>query len=756
MMLRLLLILSILTLLFHTKGFGQDSTYLNKPPIVISRATGLITVDGLSNEPAWLAIPSMPFVVLEPVWGSTPNERTELRLTYDDSFLYIAGRCFTKDSSTIIARNLVRDGYRGDDWMTIHFDSRFDRQNAFVFSIYPLGSRYDMATSNDAVELGNSTFNPAFNMFWEAKTVVNREGWFYEMKIPLYNLRYKQNKEGNIEMGISSTRAIQYLQEYHQFPAIPRNAVEPIMKPSLKQPVIFPNLPKPNLFLLTPYVLAGRERRNSINETETGIDQQTSNYFQAGLDAKIGVSPYLTLDASINPDFAQVEADDQLVNFTRFSLFFPERRLFFQEQAGLFEFNLGGSSQLFYSRRIGINEGQLTDIYGGLRLTGKLNQKLDIGLLNMQSAPTDLSSTNRLASENYGVLRLRQQVLNNRSFVGAMITSRAGSEKQNYVYGIDALLNPSGTQYILFNAAYSDASSKKDGIDASRINFLWENRRTDKFFYKLGYTYSGKNFNPEVGFIDRSNIHNTWLNLDYGKFATERKGKFQYRRYSLLAVDSYINAKNGTLESNDIGTGWRGTTFKGTQWSGQLNYNYEYLAAPLDFGNGVVIQPGEYRFARVTLGFTPPRFKGIRVPVRAIEGGFYDGKRLNLNVSPTFNLGKHWEIQATYDYTNLRFGNSDLFKQVHIARMRVAYALDLHLSINFTVQYNSNVNQFFNNARLRYNFKDGHDLYLVWNESLFTERRYNEQVMRPLSGTQTILIKYYYTFLPFKHKRKSA
>ncbi|MCU0420943.1 MAG: carbohydrate binding family 9 domain-containing protein [Cyclobacteriaceae bacterium] len=740
--------------LVATTCFGQDSAYLNKPPIVIARTTGLITVDGPSHEPAWRAISSVPFIVLEPVWGAPPTERTELRLAYDDQFLYLAGRCFTRDSSTIIARNLVRDGYRGDDWMTIHFDSRFDRQNAFVFSVYPLGSRYDMAMSNDAVELGNATFNPAFNMFWEAKTVINKDGWFFEMKIPLYNLRYKPNNAGNIEMGISATRAIQYRQEYHQFPAVPRHAIEPIMKPSLKQPVVFLNLPKPNLFLLTPYVLAGTERRNLINESETGIVRQTSPYFQAGLDAKIGVSPYLTLDASINPDFAQVEADDQLINLTRFSLFFPERRLFFQEQAGLFEFSLGGDAQLFYSRRIGINEGQLTDIYGGLRLTGKLTQKLDIGLLNMQAAPTDLANGTRVPTENYGVLRLRQKVLNNRSFVGAMVTSRLRSGKQSYAYGLDALLNPAGTQYLLVNAAYHDVVGQPGGADASRVNLLWENRRTDRFFHKIGYTYSGKNFNPEVGFVDRSNIHNPWWNIDYGKFATERKGKFQYKRYTLLAMDSYIHAENGMWESNDIGMGWRGTTFKGTQWSGQLNVQYEYLATSLDFGNGVVIPPGGYHFARVTLGFTPPRFKGIRVPVRAIQGGFYDGSRLNLNASPTFNLGKHWEIQATYDYTHLRFEPRNLYKHVHLARVRVAYALDLHLSINLTVQYNSSVNQFFNNTRLRYNFKDGHDFYLVWNENLFAERRYNEQIMRPLSGTQTFLVKYYYTFLPFRPTRK--
>lgn len=434
---------SILALIFAinlcSSGFAQvDSIRFTRESYVIKKATNSIQLDGYSNETAWAEATSFPFIVTDPVWGQAPTERTELYLTYDDEYLYAAGRCFTKDSSQIIARTLVRDGYRGDDWMTLHIDSRFDKQNAFVFSVYPLGSRYDMATSNDAVELGNATFNAAFNMFWEAKSVITSEGWFWEMKIPLYNLRYKTSDSNIIEMGISSTRAIQHKQEYHQFPSIPQNAIEGILKPSLKQPVTFYNLKQQRLFLLTPYILSSHTRDNSVEGNTIIKDRKWKN--TAGLDAKIGVSPYLTLDLTANPDFSQVEVDDQLINLTRFSLFFPERRLFFQEQAGLFEFNLGGNAQLFYSRRIGVNNGQLTDIYGGGRLTGKLNKNMDIGILNMQTAPASLEDGTNQNSENFGVIRLRQKVFNDRSFVGAMFTNRINSNDQNYALGFDALI----------------------------------------------------------------------------------------------------------------------------------------------------------------------------------------------------------------------------------------------------------------------------------------------------------------------------
>ncbi len=729
---------------------AQDTTYLDKPPMVINKFSETIALDGLSDEAVWQEATSLPFIMFRPVWGQKPTEKTEMLIGYDDNFLYVAGRCYYQDSTSIIARTLERDGWRGDDWMTLHVDSRYDKQNAFVFSIYPLGSRYDMATSNDAVELGNSTFNDAFNMFWEGESVINGEGWFFEMKIPLYNLRFKEDDQGNVHMGISASRSIQFKQELHQFPAVPQNAIDPIMKPSLKQPIVLKELPKQKLFLFTPYALGQYQRQHIVNEDETQFNRQVERNYQLGFDAKIGVSPYLTLDLSANPDFAQVEADDQLVNLTRFSLFFPERRLFFQEQAGLFEFNLGGTSQLFYSRRIGINDGQLTNIYGGARLTGKLNDNIDIGVLTMQAAPIDLEEGDRIATENFSVVRLRQKIFNDRSFLGTMLTSRVGSGSQNYALGMDALLNPKDIHYFLLSVAHTLQQDSTEGfntgIDDSRVSFLWETRRTDKLHHKLGYIYSGRNFDPGVGFVARTNYHNVWGNLSYGKFADERKGNFQYQQFTLLGFDGFFNAESGQLETMVASSGISLTSFKGHSLRGNISYNYEYLAEELDFGNDIIIDSGSYHFENISLRFSPPRFKGARLPITLSEGGFFDGRRFNATISPIFYIGKHWEIEAAYDFTYLRFPSRDLYRPIQVTRLRLNYALNLHLSINAVVQYNSTTEQIFNNFRVRYNFKDGHDLFFVWNENFFTDRHYSELVQRPVSDIQNFTIKYYYTF----------
>lgn len=745
--------LTFLCLIIFFAIKAQDTTYLRKAPLLIEKLSGRITLDGSPDEEAWQSVRPLPYIAFEPVWGAPPTEQTDIRIAYDEHYMYIGGRCYTKDSSTIVARNLVRDGWRGDDWVSIQFDSRFDRQNALVFSVYPLGSRYDMATSNDAIELGNSTFNTALNMIWEARTNINRQGWFFEIRIPLYNLRYKQDKAGRVQMGISFTRAIQAKQEYHQFPAMPRSTADYIERPSVKQPVLFDNLPASKLFLLTPYVSAGRERNFKL--VKDGFSPDIRNSFQPGLDAKIGISPYLTLDVSVNPDFSQVEADNQQVNLSRFSLFFPEKRVFFQEQAGLFEVGIGGTAQVFYSRRIGINNGRLAPIYGGVRLTGKLDSSTDIGFINIQSAPAGIEGEINSPTENFGVLRIRRKVLNNRSFIGTIITSRLSNLNQNYQVGFDAIINTRGNYYL--KTAFANSIDKTPGLqgslkgNASRFSANWELRKTDRFYYSAGYTYSGKNFDPKVGFLDRSDFHHINGDLSYGVFARNKMARFQYQSITLGRILSYWNAGTGKLESMETGVGWRGNTIKGMRYSVQLVNNFEYLASPLDFGHGLIIKAGRYNAPGLWLFFTPPVYKNFNMPVTLSEGYFYHGKQFYASFSPTLNLGKHLDIRANYSFTYLRFSKENTYHPIHLARLSFNYALDLHFSANFSFQYNSNEKRFYNNARLRYNFADGHDLYLVWNENFFSERTYtNEALMRPRSEQQVFLVKYYYTFLPLR------
>lgn len=747
------LILSLLlSLLTWSKGISQDTVnhakpdtaYLSKPPISIYRLSNGFKFDGFTNDSCWLNIPSLPFFTYLPVWGQPMSEKTELRIAYDDKFIYIAGNCYTSNTANIIGRTLVRDGWRGDDFFTIHFDSRFDKQNALVFSIYPTGARYDMSTSNDAIELGSSTFNSNLNMIWDAKTTITDKGWFFEMKIPLFNLRYSFNDDGKVNMGLSAFRAIQSKQEYHHFPAIPPNIQDAEMKPSLKQPIVFNKLKKHNLFLISPFLSHNTNQTNLFNNNDyTG--RIVTNQLNFGIDFKKSISTKLTLDATIKPDFGQAEADQQQVNLSRFSLFFPEKRAFFQEQAGVFEFVMGNGDQLFYSRRIGLNNGYIIPILGGLRVTGKIGSKVDIGILNMQSQNFTTPDSINNKPENYGVFRVRRTILNNRSFIGGLFTSKISQTTQAFSGGVDGLINLKQNHYIKFSASVTNnnLSSTSQLFQKSRLYFEYENRKRMGLIPKLGYVFSGDNFNPDLGFISRPNIHNLYGSLDYTHFANSSKKYFQAQNITIGRFDAYWNTSTGYLESLEYGIGWRANTFKGFNTSLQLVNNFEYVADSLNLGNTITIKNGSYNSPSVWLFITPPRYKSIRLPITLAYGKFYDGNKAYLSLNPTLNFGRHLEIVPGYEFNRLSsFENKSI--NIHVARLKIDYAYNLHLSANFTTQYVSASNKLFINVRARYNFKDGNDFFLIFNNVSKANNVFKSNLV---SAEQfNIMAKYVYTF----------
>jgi hypothetical protein len=747
----LIYILWILTTI-HVKG--QDLNYLNDT-LNIGKLTGPVIFDGLSDENEWANAYKMNFTTFNPVWGGEPSEKTEVLIGYDDENFFVAGRCFTKDSATLVIRNLVRDGWRGDDWMTFHIDNTFDRQNALIFSVYPMGSRYDAAIGNDGVNLGVSAFNQDFNMFWDARSVVNKDGWFFEMKIPLYNLRLRKNKLGQVIVGISAARTLQNPQEMHIFPSIPQNILDGMSKPSVKKPTILTGIQPRKLFLATPYLAASTNKANIVNSVDNKILTTSEQKAQVGFDIKAGINPFLTLDVSLNPDFAQVEADDQLLNLTRFSLFFPEKRQFFQEAAGLFDFNLGGQTQMFYSRRIGINDGQLTSVYGGARLTGKLDANTDIGFLSMQTAPLKDNDENVIrASENFTTLRLRRKFYNKQSFIGLMTTNRWLENKTNTGIGLDMLINPSGDHYFVGALAHTFDSGKPVKPEASRINLRYELRKTDGIFGQISYTYSGREFNPMSGFVDRTDFHFLKGRINWGKFASNKNRKYQYIRWQMVDMDVYRSATNNIWESVELESSLQMNTFRGVESNWEVTYNYEFLPSPLTFSDKTTVAAGNYHFGQASYEYLEPRAKTFRNSINLSAGSFFNGQRLNFSYSPIWNLGKHWEIQGQYSMNHLRFGQNT--ETIHIGRLRLNYALNLHLSVNYVVQLNSINRQVFNNLRLRYNFNDGHDLFLVWNENFYTDRSTSWGELRPISGNQNFILKYNVTFDVLSRKGKAS
>ena len=290
-----------------------------------------------------------------------------------------------------------------------------------------------------------------------------------------------------------------------------------------------------------------------LNEEETEYLKEDKPKMEAGLDVKYSLTSNLTLDLTANTDFAQVEADDQQVNLTRYSLFFPEKRLFFQERSGIFNFSLGGrSDNLFYSRRIGIVEDDQVRIYGGARMTGRIN-KWDVGILDMQTA-----SYSDTPSENFGVARLRRQVINQNSYVGGIMTSRIGTDgSYNVAYGLDGIFRLFGDDYLDVRIAQTFETGAENNFfstDPTFAGITWERRTDEGFAYDLSYNFTGEQMNPDVGFLRRNDIQGLGSRLQYGWFPGETSKFFSYR--AMFQVRRYNRVSDGRLESMEISPGW--------------------------------------------------------------------------------------------------------------------------------------------------------------------------------------------------------
>lgn len=732
---------SILYFFLSAQWLMSQNLGYQENPMTITKTSEAITIDGQLDESIWQSLTFFQFIQFQPNWGR-PDTLTQLLVTFDDNNLYVGAICRFPDATAIVSRNLVRDGWKGDDWFTFHIDSYGDKQNALVFSIYPLSSRFDLATSNDGIPLGNSTFNRTYDMIWEGKSFLTDDFWSIEMKIPLSNLRFRSSEDGRIHAAISSARSVISKNELYLFPAVPQEIQDPVMRPSVKQPVVFEGLKPKKQLLITPYVLAGFNQETWQNETAS-FSKEADFTQEAGLDIRYGLSPKLTVDLTYNTDFAQVEADDQVVNLSRFSIFFPEKRRFFQEQAGLYEVNLGGSSQLFYSRNIGIRDGQLTPIVGGGRLNGKVGQ-WDVGALFLRTQNTQTTIGESLGAENFAVTRLRKKVINDRSFVGMMGTWRNEGGEKNVAGGFDGLINLKKNLYWVSSLAYAYESEigKHDLLDQMRLYTELQNRVNAGWIYNLTYNYSGPHFQPGLGFLDRSDFHNPFFSLAHGKYHERGSNQWQYIKWTFLATDQYWSASTRQFETWYNYTGVELTNFKGDNFDISHVRELQRIYEPLPFTETLVVDPGTYFFHYAFLGYYPAPQRKFNHWTRLLAGSFYGGNRLSLVYGPSFNVNKHLNFVGQWRMNYIDLGSSSW---VHVARLTVELAANLHLSGSATIQYNTATNSLFNNARVRYNFRDGHDLYLVYNESFRTNRSKFDPIP-PRSEQQTFAIKYSYTF----------
>jgi hypothetical protein len=750
----LLIITVILTL--NTAIFCQpDSLLSRKQAIVIERINGQIRFDGMPDEDDWTAIQPIKLIMYSPNFGKETTEETDVRIAYDNFNLYVGARIFYHDPAMIRSASFKRDYMgMGGDWFGLILDTYNDKENGVAFFTSPDAIRWDASILRDAIAKppDQMPINISWNTFWDVLTKTDSAGWSAEFRIPLSSLRF-QEINGEVKMGLIIQRWIPAKNETDLFPAIPPNWGESsAIKPSQAQEIVFRGIKPDKPLYIAPYLLAGFGRYYDLNEAETEYYRTNDLVTEPGIDVKFGIKGNLVADFTVNTDFAQVEADDQQINLTRFSLYFPEKRTFFLERASVFDFNLSETNNLFYSRRIGLSDdGDPVRIYGGARLTGRI-KKWDIGFMDMQTARLwkKYSSGKKelfLPSENFGVLRLRRQVINDNSYVGAMITSRIGDNGQyNIAYGLDGIFRVFGNDYldIKWAQTFEDSITNKSFTDPSRILITWERRSEKGIGYNLGYSLSGIHFNPGIGFEMIDDYTSYLGTIRYGWMPGEKSKLYLHSLEERLNLMRYI--VDGGLMTFSSFTSWSFQTK--SQWFGELMvaYSQDKLRDSLELiEDEVYIPPADYEYLTFRTFFSTPGSKPFFVMLRTETGQYYDGIRLSAGVEPTWNLSRHFELGGTYNYDYLNFSKRDLVLANHIIGIKALYMYNTKLSVNAFVQYNTAIHEIITNLRLRFNPREGHDLYLVFNEGRNTNL--NSEVLKlPVCNSRAFMVKYTYTF----------
>jgi hypothetical protein len=741
-----------------------DSSATPTNAILISKLNSAINFDGIPDEEAWNTINPLKMIMHSPVFGKEPTENTDVHIAYDDKYLYAGVLLYYKDPAMIRSVTYKRDFMgMGSDWFGLYLDTYNDKENSMMFFTTPDGLRFDAGIQKDAVVYmpDQMPMNLSWNTFWDVLTRKDSNGWSAEIRIPLSSLRF-QEINGEVRMGLTIERWIPAKNETDVFPAIPPNwGQTSIMKPSQAQEIIFHGIKPDKPLYIAPYALTGYENNYDLNYDETAFLKSKKPDLEAGLDVKYGISKTLVLDLTVNTDFAQVEADDQQINLTRFSLYFPEKRMFFLERASVFDFSLGGNSNLFYSRRIGISDDydktrddedpKPVRIYGGARITGRIN-KWDIGFLDMQTAPlwekrSGGTSISLVPSENFGVIRFRRQVLNENSYIGTIATSRLGADgSYNLAYGLDGIFRVFGNDYldIRWSQTYEDKVKNESLKEPTLFMASWERRSTKGLGYDLGYTQSGIHFNPGIGFemmddytVIRGGLRYGWISPESSKlYSHSPELRFMYRTY----------IEDGSFMSFTNFSGWKFQTKN--QWQGNINfvYNKERLKDSLEISEDeLYIRPGKYEYVGIMGTAATPMSKPFFLMFTTEMGQYYDGNRISFRFQPTWNMSKHFELGGTYNFDHVNITKRAVSMTNHIIGIKALYMLDTHLSVNAYIQYNTAMHGIITNLRLRYNPKEGNDLYLVFNEDRNTDL-YRELPNLPVYNSRAVMLKYTYTF----------
>ena len=697
---------------------GQDSVapYGNPPVASAVQVETSPEIDGnVIDDPAWgPALPLTDFWQSIPHEGQPATEKTEVRIIYTRDTLFFGVICYDSSPKQIIASDSRRDSpLENSDAFQIILDTYLDHQNGFVFGTNPAGIEYDgqvtregegEARKRNRQQAGSGGgFNLNWDGSWQVKAIVGEFGWSAEFAIPFRTIRFKAGKD--VVWGLNFERNIRRKYETSYWAPLPRQFK--FYKLSLAGTLEGLDVEEQGVFQVTPYAL-GEVRY-------TGESERTNWLGAGGIDLiKYNLTPSLTFDATVNTDFAQVEVDDLQMNLDRFALFYPEKRPFFLENAGIFSVGLPGEVELFYSRRIGLDpSGEKVSIQGGARLTGKLGGHTNIGLLNMQT-----SELGGIApTSNYSVIRVNQD-LPNRSSLGGMVVNResigsidefADASEFNRTYAVDGQLGIGSNSNL---AGYFAGTSSPEVDEGAHSFNLRSEHNGDSWLVRAGYTEVGEGFNPEVGFLSRGayrkangNIRYTYRPADFWKFQ-------EFRPH--ITYESYWDF-DGYNETNLVHMDNSFVMRDGTTGNTVLNLTKEGVKEPFEIFPGVVVPVGIYDHKEVELAYKGNEGAKLSASFVSTIGGFFGGDRIALQPGVKARLGDKLTSEFSWNRNDVNLPWGDFV--ANLGSLRVSYSFNPKMFIQSLFQYNNASGTWSSNVRFGWLQKGNAGLYVVYNDT---------------------------------------
>jgi hypothetical protein len=677
------------------------------------KLTSPLMMDGRLDEEVYQT--NKPFgglIQVAPKYGAESTERSDIWVTYDEDNIYVSCRCWdSTPPDNWIANELRRDtnGLRQNDHFGVMFDTFYDRRSGFMFYTNPLGALADYSVIDEGQS--NTDWNPV----WESRTGRFDGGWTVEMAIPFKTLRYRSGSDQ--VWGIQLRRAIRHKNEWTYLTPVPQNLAGPqaLNRVSAAGTLVGLDLPPASKnFEVKPYAIS-RLTTDRLRTTPLNNDFD----WDLGGDVKYGVTANLTADVTINTDFAQVEIDEQQVNLTRFSLFFPEKRDFFLEGRGVFDFGRGGAGaqmgatgdtpSLFYSRRIGLNANRVVPIDVGGRLTGKVG-RYGIGIMNIQAGDESVSRT---PDTNFSVVRVKRDILR-RSTIGAMFTNRSALSAvsrtgSNQAYGVDASLAFYQNVNIGAYWARTDTPNLEGDTDSYQGKFDYT---ADRYGARAEFLKVGDNFNPEVGFVRRDDFKKSYAQL---RFSPRPRNIRRVRKFTWEASTEYVVNGAGDLETREH-NGRFNTEFENSDGiTVELTDTYEMLLLPFSPVTGAVVRPGSYSFRTFQASYVMGPQRPVSGTLSVSRGGYYGGEITTFGFSSgRVSISKRFSLEPRLSINRVTLPTGEFTTRLYGSR--VDYGFSPRMFASALLQYNSSDRTFSSNLRYRWEYRPGSEFFLVWTD----------------------------------------